>query len=123
MKMRSLTLIGVVLWSCLSASMTFAKTTDQKRIDEQTGLIIDRGFETVKTNCTICHSAKFILSQKGDRQTWTDIIRWMQATQGLWQFDAKTEDLILDYLSTNYAPTKQYRRAPIPSSLMPPPEN
>ena len=121
--MKTGSLIAIVIWSCLSVSTAFAKTADRKPIDEETGLVIDRGFETVKTNCTICHSAKFILRQKGDRQTWTDIIRWMQATQGLWQFDAKTEDLILDYLSNNYAPTKQYRRAPIPSSLMPPPEN
>ena len=34
------------------------------KIDSESGLIIAKGFETVKTNCTVCHSAKFITTQK-----------------------------------------------------------
>ena len=66
--MKTGPLIAIVIWSCLSVSTAFAKTAVRKSIDEETGLVIDRGFKTVKTNCTICHSAKFILRQKGDRR-------------------------------------------------------
>jgi len=47
------------------------------------------------------------------------MIRWMQATQNLWQFDPATEAGILDYLAKNYPPQANRRRAPIPPSLMP----
>lgn len=89
-------------------------------IDPETGLIVAKGVEDVKANCTVCHSAKFILLQRGDRQTWKDMIVWMQKTQGLWEFDPVTEKSILDYLSTNYAPDdKIERRKNLPHSALP----
>lgn len=100
----------------ISASTGFA--TDS--IDEETGLIKDTGWELVRVNCGGCHSHKIVTSQRADRQTWLDIIRWMQATQNLWQFDRDTETGILDYLAKNYPPQATRRRAPIPPSLMPP---
>ncbi len=97
--------------------------TAAEMLDEQTGLIIDSGWEMVRAHCGGCHSHKIITSQRADRQTWLDIIRWMQATQNLWQFDPATEAGILDYLAKNYPPQAHSRRAPIPPSLMPePPE-
>ncbi len=89
-------------------------------IDKESGLIIAPGWETVKTNCTICHSASFITFQKGDRDTWMAIIRWMQKTQGLWEFPPDTENTILDYLATNYPPAEASRRPNLPASAMPP---
>lgn len=88
-------------------------------VDKDTGFIIAEHWEEVRDNCTECHSAKLVTAQRGDRKTWTDIIRWMQATQGLWEFDAATEDQILQYLATNYAPKARGRRVPIPPLLMP----
>jgi hypothetical protein len=88
-------------------------------LDEQTGLIKDDGWELVRIHCGGCHSHKLVTSQRADRQTWLDIIRWMQATQNLWQFDPATESGILDYLAKNYPPQPNRRRAPIPPSLMP----
>ena len=89
-------------------------------VDKKTGFIIAEHWETVRDNCTECHSAKLVTAQRGDRKTWTDIMRWMQATQGLRKFDAATEKKILQYLSSNYAPKELGRRAPIPPLLMPP---
>ncbi|GAA5194727.1 hypothetical protein GCM10025772_28320 [Ferrimonas gelatinilytica] len=77
------------------------------------------GWETVKNNCTVCHSAKFITLQRGDRDTWESMIRWMQKTQGLWQFPDNVETTILDYLSTHYPPGPPSRRANLPPRLMP----
>ena len=88
-------------------------------VDEQTGLIVDDGWELVRAHCGACHSHRIVTSQKADRQTWLDIIRWMQATQNLWQFDPATEAGILDYLASNYPPQPNRRRGPIPPSLMP----
>lgn len=88
-------------------------------LDERTGLVKDDGWELVRAHCGGCHSHKIVTAQRADRQTWLDIIRWMQATQNLWQFDTATESGILDYLAKNYPPQSNRRRAPIPPSLMP----
>lgn len=94
------------------------------KYDKDSGLIVAKGMDTVKANCTACHSAKFITLQKGDRDTWLAMIRWMQKTQGLWEFDAKTEDTILTYLEKNYPPGKASRRPNLkPNSLPPNPYN
>ncbi len=89
------------------------------QIDKGSGLIMAPGWEIVKGNCTACHSAKFITGQRGDRETWESIIRWMQKTQGLWQIPSKTETTILDYLATNYSSGKASRRSNLPPNLMP----
>lgn len=87
--------------------------------DPDSGLIVAPGWEVVKTNCTVCHSAKFITWQRGDRDTWLSMIRWMQQTQGLWQFTPDMEGQILDYLSANYPPDEPSRRRNLPPSAMP----
>ncbi|MDM8569221.1 hypothetical protein QUF50_06900 [Thiotrichales bacterium HSG1] len=71
-------------------------------VDKESGMLIDKNWELVKANCTGCHSAPHITSQKNDREGWIEVIRWMQNKQGLWQFDADTENKILDYLTANY---------------------
>lgn len=102
-----------------SAQMALSKTDPASEIDSDSGLIIAPGWDTVKTNCTICHSAKFITFQRGDRDSWASMIRWMQKTQGLWQFDNKTEDTILSYLAENYPPGKSTRRRNLPPADLP----
>lgn len=89
-------------------------------LDPASGLIKDEGWELVRSNCVACHSLRLVTGQRADRQTWLDIIRWMQATQNLWQFDAQTEDKLLSYLAKNYPPQAGRRRASIPPDLMPP---
>ena len=83
-------------------------------------MVIATDWELVKAHCTVCHSAAQFTQQRGSRETWRSMIRWMQETQGLWQFDAATENRILDYLESNYAPALASRRAPLPADLMPP---
>jgi hypothetical protein len=89
------------------------------KVDEETGFIIDTHWELAKTHCIACHSARHVTLQRGTRQMWLDMIRWMQDTQGLWKLDKETEENLLDYLAKNYAPEGEYRRAPIPPELMP----
>ena len=88
--------------------------------DATTGLIIAPGWENVRAHCGGCHSHALVTQQRADRQTWLDMIRWMQDSQNLWQFQTETEAQILDYLAENYPPQPNRRRAPIPVSLMPP---
>ena len=88
-------------------------------IDGPTGLIKNPGWEQVRANCGGCHSHALVTSQRADRNGWLEIIRWMQETQNLWQFEPETEAQILDYLAENYPPDAKRRRAPIPPHLMP----
>ncbi|MEX0976943.1 MAG: hypothetical protein WDZ50_07595 [Woeseia sp.] len=92
----------------------------ERQVDETTGLVVAPGWELVRIHCGGCHSHAVVTNQRADRQSWLDIIRWMQATQNLWQFDHATEHGILDYLAASYPPQPNRRRAPIPPSLMPP---
>jgi hypothetical protein len=87
--------------------------------DEVTGLIKSPGWEQVRAHCGGCHSHALVTQQRADRNTWLEIIRWMQATQNLWQFEPETEAQILDYLAASYPPSLDRRRAPIPPTLMP----
>jgi hypothetical protein len=114
--MRNAVLLAILaVWS----SQVCAET------DPGTGLVIAPGWENVRAHCGGCHSHALVTQQRADRQTWLDMIRWMQESQNLWQFQPQVEAQILDYLAANYPPQPNRRRAPIPASLMPraqPPE-
>ncbi|PSW17205.1 hypothetical protein C9I98_19555 [Photobacterium sanctipauli] len=86
--------------------------------DKITGLVIDKGFEEVRANCTVCHSAKIITQNRMSYDSWLDSIRWMQETQGLWPLSVN-EPIILDYLTKHYSPEDTGRRANLPSHLLP----
>lgn len=77
-----------------------------------TGLIADKNYKLVVQNCTSCHSAQLIIQNKATRDNWVQIIDWMQKTQNLWDL-GESEKPIIDYLSKNYSPTFQGRRAPL----------
>lgn len=103
----------------LASSTLLSLSLNANTLDKDTGLIVADGMEIVKANCTACHSAKFITLQKGDRETWLSMIRWMQDSQGLWEFDPKTEDIILTYLETNYPPSASSRRPNLTADKLP----
>lgn len=88
-------------------------------LDPLTGMKIAENWELVRTHCTVCHSPQQYLRQKGNESTWTDTIRWMQKSGGLWPLDPETERRIIAYLATHYGPDEAFRRAPIPGTLMP----
>ena len=104
------------LFLAILLSPAFAGAAD---IDAASGLKKNPGWEQVRAHCGGCHSHALVTGQRADRNTWLDIIRWMQATQNLWQFEPQVETQILDYLAANYPPQPNRRRAPIPPSLMP----
>ncbi|GAB2724244.1 hypothetical protein [Halomonas garicola] len=81
--------------------------------DADTGLIKAEGWEMVKGNCTICHSSRLVTQNSGSRGHWESLIRWMQDTQGLWEFQPDVEATILDYLADNYGPKESARRLPL----------
>jgi len=78
----------------------------------QTGLIYAENFDIIRGQCTACHSGKLIAQNRATREGWTQMIRWMQETQGLWDLGSN-EPKILDYLTTHYAPKEVGRRANI----------
>ncbi len=104
----------ILVGLCLLMPVAFST-----EFDAASGLIKAPGWELVRANCGGCHSHALVIQQRADRQTWLDMIRWMQASQNLWQFPPDTEAQILNYLAANYPPQPNRRRAPIPPSLMP----
>jgi len=104
----------------LLMSFTLLAQAQTVETDPDSGLNIAPGWKLVKANCTICHSSSFILGQRGSRETWLSMIRWMQEKQGLWQFDPTTENTILTYLADQYPPGKATRRAALAEEALPP---
>ena len=80
-----------------------------KGIHLATGMAYDQNFEIVRAACTSCHSAKLITQNRATREGWKQMIKWMQATQGLPDL-GKNEPIILNYLAKHYAPTKTGQR-------------
>jgi len=83
-------------------------------------LVQDDGWELVFAHCSACHSLRLVTSNRGDRDTWLRLIRWMQQTQNLWQIEPTSEARLLDYLARNYGPEEAVRRAQLPAHLLPP---
>jgi len=109
-----------VLATCLAIAGVAQAVAQEPEIDPLTGLKMTGDWQLVRNNCVGCHSAKLITQQSGTESRWLALIRWMQATQNLWQFDPDVEKKIIGYLAANYPPQEDRRRAPIPPELMPP---
>lgn len=92
----------------------------QQKTDPDTGLVIDQGYELVKGQCTVCHSARLITQSGKTREGWVESIRWMQRNHKLWDLGPAEPD-ILAYLEQHYGLPKgrPLRRQPLPAHLMP----
>ena len=93
--------------------VTIAEEDDYDKIENgihvRTGLKEAEGLMTVVNNCTNCHSAQLVIQNRMNRERWKATILWMQETQNLWDL-GKNEDIIVDYLVSNYPPKKKGRR-------------
>jgi hypothetical protein len=109
--------------ACFTGICAFANAQDSEKeevpLDPVTGMKMTGDWVLVRSHCIICHSPQQFLRQKGTLSTWTEIIRWMQKSGGLWKLDPAIEKQIVTYLAANYGPSGDYRRAPIPATLMP----
>lgn len=105
--------------SSLAASSDSSSSPSAEVIDPESGMIIADGWQLTKANCTVCHSARLVTQNNGSRVHWESLIRWMQETQGLWQFQPEMETTILDYLTENYGPKSDARRTPLLPSQLP----
>ena len=75
------------------------------------------GLDAINRHCTNCHSTRLIIQNRMSRLRWEDNIRWMQETQGLWDL-GRDHTVVLDYLSTNYAPQQIGRRSNLESDKL-----
>lgn len=75
----------------------------------RTGLKDAEGLMVVVNNCTNCHSADLVIQNRMNGEMWIETIRWMQETQNLWDL-GKNEDIIINYLVTNYPSINKGRR-------------
>lgn len=105
--------------SLLLASAPVSANDARREVDAATGLVVAPGWLHVRAHCGGCHSHALVTSQRGDRDTWLGVIRWMQDTQNLWQLDPDVENEMLDYLASAYKPVPVRRRPPIPKALLP----
>lgn len=113
--MKCLKIIVILCSVFFLASMSFKseevtnasekKYNDTLKIDSASGFIIAPNYEQVVAHCTGCHSSKVVLQHNGNRHDWLTKIRWMQATQNLWDL-GDAEPLVLDYLSKYYSAKK-----------------
>lgn len=94
----------------------YVAVTDEEDFDKiengihlRTGLVDAEGLMTVVNNCTNCHSAKLVTQNRMNKERWVSTIRWMQETQNLWDL-GPNEEVIVNYLVTNYPPSKKGRR-------------
>jgi hypothetical protein len=89
------------------------EVVDDDRIENgihaRTGLVDAEGVMTVVNNCTNCHSSKIILQNRMNTERWNATIKWMQETQNLWDL-GKNQEIIVQYLVTNYPVTDKGRR-------------
>jgi len=96
-----------------SEYLTIVIEEDEDKIENgihiRTGFIDDKGLMEVINNCTNCHSSKLVIQNRMSKEQWIVTIRWMQKTQGLWDLGGN-EEIIVNYLAKNYAPTKKGRR-------------
>lgn len=79
-------------------------------IHVKTGFIAKDGYQTVVQNCTSCHSSKLVIQNRMNKERWNATIKWMQETQNLWELGGNQE-VIVNYLVTNYPPVEKGRRA------------
>ncbi len=107
--------VSALLLVCLCATVARADNS----VDPGTGLKIAPNWEQAAALCGGCHSHKLVTAQRGDREYWLQLIRWMQRTQNLWPIPAEIEEPLLEYLATNYNETDWGRRPPLPPTLMP----
>lgn len=86
---------------------------DENKIENgihvRTGLIEAEGLMAVVNNCTNCHSSKLIIQNRMNAERWNATIKWMQETQNLWDL-GENQEIIVNYLVTNYPPKKKGRR-------------
>ena len=87
--------------------------------DSATGLAVAPGWEFARAHCGVCHSYRLVTANRGDRDYWLKMLRWMQRTQNLWPIPAEQEGPLLDYLAANYNESDWGRRPPLSPALMP----
>lgn len=75
----------------------------------RTGFVDAPGLMETVQNCTTCHSSQLVLQNRMNKERWAATIRWMQETQNLWDL-GKNEDIIINYLVSNYPPKELGRR-------------
>lgn len=89
-----------VLFVILSATTAAAQ---ELPIDRVTGLVVDKGLQDVKENCTVCHTGRFIVVNGGDKKFWMYKVRLMQKAYGLWSLKEEAKNRIINYLAKHYS--------------------
>lgn len=117
--MKHLLLLSLLFLAARPLSTLAADAPQEVPLDPATGMKMTGDWEIVRNHCIICHSPRTFLQTRGTESNWTSVLEWMQTKGGLWKLDPQVEKTIVRYLADNYGPSEQFRRAPIPATLMP----
>ncbi|MDG9666398.1 hypothetical protein [Hahella sp. CR1] len=60
--------------------------------------------------CGACHSLALVKQQGLSKESWDEVLTWMQEEQGMPELNAELRSLILEYLSTNFNPETHAQR-------------
>jgi hypothetical protein len=106
------------IFLCTLFFLPLARAADKAApLDPVTGMKMAGDWEIVRNHCIICHSSQTFLRQRATESNWTSVLEWMQTRGGLWKLEDSVEKKIIGYGPGDAA---NYRRAPIPATLMPP---
>lgn len=61
------------------------------------------GVEETYYSCSACHSMAIIKQQRLSDARWEYLWNWMVEEQGMFEPDAETKEIILDYLTTHFS--------------------
>lgn len=102
------------MWPRFTAGLLLSLVVAQPALANESSVLVQaEGRELVQAHCSGCHSLSLVIQNRGDRQHWLKLIRWMQAEQKLWDL-GEAEEPILTYLAKNYgAPANIPRRQPL----------
>lgn len=103
MKLRLLTWIAAMVFVGVALSEPPSKSTDPQEVPEK------EGKELVQRACGQCHSFDVVISQPHSREEWTEVVARMIGNGARLSDDEY--NLIIDYLSTHYAPSVSKRPA------------
>jgi hypothetical protein len=112
-------ILALLAASFLALPATTGQDKTEPKLDPATGMKMTGDWDLTRAHCIACHSPRTFLRQRATLNNWKSIIAWMEEKGGLSKLDEQIKNRILAYLSRNYAPGEEYRRAPIPATLMP----
>lgn len=94
---------GAMALDPMSALRAHAREGEVAGIPELDNLPDSPGAEETYYQCVACHSTEIIKQQRITDARWDDLWDWMVETQGMFEPDEETKQIIMSYLKENFS--------------------